>query len=610
LLSLVILAAALATAAAQDSKVKIFFYDKRDLPQDKSKLIKNPSIRPGVEQPFFIWVHDDRPTPSEVVVEVRAGGVPVKELVRKVTAPAKGDYVAVPLGEPPTPEPPIPGKPREFKALKPPVQIVALDMKDPKNPVVLDQEEFRLADPSTYLGVVTDNAYDPQTRTLTIRVTAKDAFVGPECRVDLVLDSQRIPCLVPGQAREGMYGGSLRGPGDELILVARNLQFNDNPDRNGLVYLTVDGYERAFTFYTTFAAEGGKRTPTEARDIILRLNAPPASQPVEKCKVGLEVDNAPANAIVELGLDRNDDGQFVGKQNELRQLIGNREQKFSFSVAGPDNSLLLKADARDWLLELNTTAIFGTRKLRLRVLSPANPDQALRVRDSQAPPGDRSWQATASEEKYWKTQIDGLIIFDAAKPAALKFVDFPAKLLRGGPLPVRATASASSGIKKVVFYAGAPDKEGKPPATAIPVEGKQLPAADGKTVVWAAELNVPTDKKGTLEVSAQFTSGADLTATQTVKIQLEDPPTDAGIEGTVTEGGRGQPNVPVQLIDAQGAVKNTTTTDAKGKYTFTKVAPGTYRIVGTKTSSFTRGEATAQVQAGDKKKDVDVKLSR
>ena len=206
---------------------------------------------------------------------------------------------------------------------------------------------------------------------------------------------------------------------------------------------------------------------------------------------------------------------------------------------------------------------------------------------------------------------------DNSPPEHVKLVDFPEKLARGAELPVKATGfDPDSDIKEVVFYVGRPGPDGNAPPTAVKAPGKLI---DKDKHIWAAALAAPTDQKGKMDVTAQFVNGANLSATDTVTIQLVDPtpPTGAGagpkggsVEGTVAEGGRGQPGLEVRLLDDKGAVKDAVKTDAAGKYLFKDVAAGSYNVAATKTTDSTKGESAVQVLDGQKKTGVDVKLTR
>ncbi len=597
-------------ATAQVPKVRLYFGDRRDAPAET--LRKALHLRPGVEHTVFVFVRNEEEQPVNVTVELRAGvapgDVPVAGAMGTRLAPGGNVYTYVPLGAAPAPPPAgqAEAKPPALVPLKPqPIRVRALDDKGK----LLDEEEIRIANPADYVQVDAADAYDPATQTLTLKVTAGQDFAGPPGRVELVLRPDRIPSLLPADRREGTFAGELKAPGDEVVLVAPKLRLADVAERNGLVYVTVDGYARAYTFFTTFAASGGKRTPRLVEEPVLRLTPPVASQPVASMPVALEADNLPRGGRLELGFDRNNDHVFSPKQNELTLLPGGRRNTYSFALA--NGAVRLKGTAEDWVLPLDTTDVFGRRDLRLRLLNAAG--QPIKVCDSRVSPEHPSWkeEAAATRAEAMFPEITGQVILDGDPPAALHFVGFPPKLVRGQPIPLQASGTAASGIKRVVFFPGKPGPDGKPPADAKPVEGKLVnaPVPDADKV-WAAPLPVPTTAKATYEVTAQFTSAVDLGASQTVVIQLVDAPVVASIEGTVKQGGRGQPGVTVVLRDAQNAARDSVTTDAKGKYIFKSVPAGPYRVIATKTADFTRGETPVEVLPGEQKKDVDLSLKR
>jgi hypothetical protein len=626
-----VLAAALATfgppaAHAQAPKVRLYFGDRPDTPAEN--LRKALYLRPGAEQHVFVFVRNEEARAVAVTVELRAGTNPGLILASAAkSAPGGNTYTNVPIAAPgpaaaakPEPPPaPAPGaKPPEPPPLprvtydQLPFRVRALDDKG----ALLDEEEVRVVSPTDYVQVNAFDAYDPDTHTLTFRVTAGPSFTfgGVPARVELVLLPGRIPALVPNQKHDGTYAGFLKAPGDEVVLVARNLQLSDIEDRNGLVYITVDGYQRAFTYFTTFARSGRRRTPRRVTEPVLRLTPPAASQPVKTMPVLLETDNVPAGAILELGFDRNNDREFLARQNEITLLSGDRRREFTYVFA--DGGVKLRGFADDWVVDLNTTDIFGRRELRLRVLGApgATGDRpVVLVCNSRVPPRHPSWSGEAAQERLdaMFTEVRDWVLLDGDPPDNIRFVGFPPQLVRGDPLPVRAVGTAASGIKRVAFYPGKPGPDGKPPAGVALVEGLLVnPLDPDADKVWAAKLPVPTAAKATYDVSVQFTSAVELTAGETVTIQLVDAPNWGTIEGTVTQGGRAQAGVPVLLRDTAGNPKDTTATDKDGKYVFTKVPPGAYRVVATKTADFTRGEAAVSVQAGETKKGVELPLKR
>jgi hypothetical protein len=308
-------------------------------------------------------------------------------------------------------------------------------------------------------------------------------------------------------------------------------------------------------------------------------------------------------AGVELGLDRDNNGEFKEEDGEITRMKGDRKVRLFLNAAAPEGCLLLRPEMEDWTAVLDLKGIEGRRTLRLRTLPTDKEGNGapLTVRDSES-------GADVQE-------IKKALILDGSPPQGLKFVDFPKQLSRGDRLPVKAVArDEESRIEKVVFFVGKPGPDGKLPPNAALVPGK---LDDTEKDLWVAALDASTDQKGKLEVTVQATNGANLTASETVVIQLVDPAPGTGggaklgsIEGDVVQGDRKQPGVAVSLLDAQGVLKDSGATDDKGHYTFKDVPPGTYRVAAAKSSDNTKGTVNATVQSGQKKTGVNIKLFR
>src|SRR5439155_5670930 len=125
-----------------------------------------------------------------------------------------------------------------------------------------------LLSPKDYVEV-SAISYDPTANRLEARIKAKPLFAGPPCKVTLDLRPERIPGLIPTARKEGNYSDLVQ-KGKDGFLVAGNLQFRPGPAVNGLVYITVDGYERAFIYKTTFDRLAATRFQPE-----LALGPPP-----------------------------------------------------------------------------------------------------------------------------------------------------------------------------------------------------------------------------------------------------------------------------------------------------------------------------------------------
>ncbi len=607
----------LGAGPAQDAAVQLLFSDRPDDPEPKA----NWALRPNQFQPLYLYMRHSGKEPKKVTLEVLVGGQSFKE---SMDAEGGGKLSLVRFGKPGAAPP---AKPPELVEGKGKVQVrlqegenkprtpVEVPVWHPRDYVFVEREQ---GEPATGFYPAGESAN--KKNRLVVRVKARDNFAGPPCRVDLDLRPESIPGLVASQELEGRYGGSLTGKDDELILVAEDIQFVEGKQGpEGVVYLTVDGYERAFAFTTTFPRSGAPTKLEALTHPVVRLIAPAYARPDAKYRLGVQLDKAEGRethlAAYDLSpeelerLRKNETAKNVEKklkasqEGDAVQFTGERREQLFFAPPGPDGKLLFRPQFHDWSTELDMAGVHGERLLRLRLFDKGKSEPVeFRLPTS-------------------RTLVDQLVQtvrFDGSKPASVAFGEFPKQMVRGAPLTVTAVGrDDQSGIKQVVFFAGPPGPDGGPAKDAIAARGE---LRDKDTNLWAADLSVDTDKKGKVVVSVQFTNGAGLSDTKTVTIQLIDPPAGgqgaaAGlkpgrIEGSVLEGSRLQSGVTVALVDAQGAVKGTTTSDAKGLFRFEDVVPGSYRVLARKGTTNTKAEAAVQVREGEKKTGVELKLFR
>lgn len=602
------------TAAQQPApgQLKIFFSTNPDQPTDPKAGLE---LRPNLEQAFFLYVENTGEKPADFTVELRAGGVPVEGGSLNVKKIEGGKTERIDFRKPGVEKPTTGGKGPELGELPGPLYVRLLDEK--KN--VVAETAVSLGRPSQHVQVAAQGIkYYPDERRLTATLEAKRGFFGPRARVELVLDADRIPALLPDQSRKGSFGGYLNGPGDKVTLEAKDLMIGDGDNRNGVITITVDGYPRAFLYRGTFPRSGG--TPVDFAPIgdpALRLTASPAAVPGAPSRVGMEADNLPPNVVVQLGLFRAKDSEEV--EGLLFERTTARRERIFFHPAGPSGALLFKTVVEDWVPELDTAAILGERELRLRLVE-RDADRKLVMEEGKVKttPVFDSGAPIKIDDKgniEKKPAITRSLILDAARPKNIRFLlpmpaDQPQALPRGAPLVVRVTAEPpESGIAQVHFYSGRPEKDGKPPASAVVVPGQA-----GEKNTWEAKVPVPNERGVKVDVTVQLVSGAGQTATETIAVQLIDPADQAKggatIAGTVVEGDRPQPGLTVTLVDPQGVTRYTVKSGPGGTYLFKDVAPGSYRVIATKTGSNTRGQASVQVQEGDKKNDVEIRLQR
>jgi hypothetical protein len=348
--------------------------------------------------------------------------------------------------------------------------------------------------------------------------------------------------------------------------------------------------------------------------------------PGEKYPVRIEVDDPPADGSVDLGFDRSGDEQFA-----VEKLPGFREQHVYFVPEGPKGGLAFNTIVHDWTRDLDTTGVLGKRQLRVQLSKAGDQEAAVDLVDELDPeelnpkarPDERlplltkdkgNPRAPLSYDLASKKAVLATITLDGTPPEDVDFVGWPTKLIRGKPLPLKATGhDDESDISTVTFFLGEPEN-GKIPPKAVQTKGVLV---DAKKAVWLAELPLPTAKPGKFEVSVQFTNGAGLAAEiKTVIIELVDGPKGnpkggTTVKGKVFQGELTPPDVGVALVDEKGNVKAAGKTNKMGQYVLEGVPPGTYRVVAVRPADGTQGQTAITVPEGKELIDgVDVQISR
>jgi hypothetical protein len=278
---------------------------------------------------------------------------------------------------------------------------------------------------------------------------------------------------------------------------------------------------------------------------------------------------------------------------------GDRQYHLGFSPTGPEGSLALESAVRDWVATIPVPGQVGSRKLRVRLL-----DDAGKELDKQ----------------------ETVVVLDITPPDGVRFVSFAgaaeSKTVEAGQDDIQLTGKPGdsfrvtvegrdkeSGIKKVLFYWGTPDKE--PPADKM-IEAK----ADGNGR-WVAPLTV--DKKGPADLTVKFVNGVELSKPRTISVDLREPvvivppppPKTGTVVVKVMDGDSLQHKVPAALQSTAKDAKDPLTKDPDedGRITFEDVAPGTYKVSAAKKDNQTSGEKTVTVEAGKTVK-VEIELRR
>src|SRR5205807_226029 len=125
------------------------------------------------------------------------------------------------------------------------------------------------------------------------------------------------------------------------------------------------------------------------------------------------------------------------------------------------------------------------------------------------------------------------------------------------------------GIKEVRFFLGKPAAGNKVPENVASVLGERSPANGD---VWQANLPLPADKKGPVEVSVLFVNNAGLVTAATERTELDENDPNltkpATIKGTLRQGALAQGGMKVVLTDEKGAARAEQMTKADGTFEF------------------------------------------
>lgn len=612
---------------AQADKLKVqVSYVLGKPPLELERLVLRPNTTQAVY--FYLTNPDEEPRRNVnfKLVRVAPDGQPF--VLQQTTVPVIGGQktVRVTFGkgaETPKVEPGKEGK--DAKPLPPPV-LPKLEGPPFRMQVWLESDKspeptkisvpVLLMEPREYVSVGTGMTYDIKNSRLSVRVRSSKDFTGPPCPVQLVLQPDLLPGLVQTK-KGGVFKQLLTEPDQEIELIAIDLRFQDAPPKNGRISLTVDGYERAFVFKTTFA-QG--ILPTLGEEKRVRIYAPHYSQPGPKFPVRLEVDGPPSTpARVELGIDRVGTGQtFDGKL-----FRGLRRQSVAAGTS-PEGDLLFQTEVEDWRFEIDTTDVFGKRLLQAMIFDGYEGKRdTVPIADEQNQreetillflPGAQDLFAPLS---FSRNAVFAEVILDATVPEDLRFVKLPTALQQGQAHLLRVKASVKprspdqAPISKVKFYLGKATPDGKVPDDAV--DGK---ATDATGEFWDAELLVPSDRRDRFEVSVMATTRTGVAAETTARILLTVPGGTtakkvARITGTVREGDRLIPGLAVTLSDDKGKPKMTVKTNDKGEYVFENVPPGTYGVAAIRTASRTSASRTVTVlETSETISKIDLRLFR
>jgi hypothetical protein len=573
-------------AGDDDEAWRVLFSDS---PDGASGAKTDILLRPNKEQKFYTFVENASRRNRKVSVKLQVGNPPV-ELVSAPLVVAAGQTERFDFGKPAAapagaaaPSIELPGPPYRLQF------------------VIADDKGKDLSLPTTYAGMlrppqyldIPEIHYESATQTLQVNVETLPDFSGPPCQVDLVLTG--ISGLDPRSARSsGSYRVTLQ-KGETRPLIAKGLHFLGSPPEKGYVYLTADGYERAFIFETTFTRQDTPVTPLRVagKNPHLHLKCSPYSSQDPKFPVVIELDNATrSDVILELGWDPSGTGAF-----ETREFAGDREQKARLNPKNAYGALSFETQVRDWSAAIDLSQTSGKIKLRGRLLDPNHKTLELETGDG---------QSTA--------EIVQTVVIDNTPPEVPMLLETGESFARGANHTFRIKAlDNESGIESVeLFFAPTPEEDKNKPKGG---EQAAPPRDESGNGIWTATLTMPVDGTSTpLSIRAVNRSGLarwsrtiTIPLVEATMVQASKVPKTGTIKGSVLDAGdRPQPNLTVTLTNIKSK-EQTKTTTVNGEFTFENVPPGSYQLDCAKPEAGTKATVTVTVEAG-KTADGSMKL--
>ncbi|MBM3993072.1 MAG: hypothetical protein FJ303_02785 [Planctomycetes bacterium] len=402
-------------------------------------------------------------------------------------------------------------------------------------------------------------------------------------------------------SKKGTQAQVLTGPKQEAKLFCEDLAFIAPAAAlgEGSLYIDVDGFERAFVFHPVkLAGAGDLGTRNLGETIGARIKVDRYHNPDPKFLVHLEMDGPLSpDYSVEIALDR------AGEKKEFLDVVrktGLRDQSVELRVE--EGNLMCTALVKDWLVEFDTTRVFGNLYFRVGVNFKNSPMKLT------APTEPRSrYSALETEGNYVYARVNQ----DVSKPVNIQFVDLPKEWPIGKPLKVHVRAAkrdkSQAPIDEIVLVTGKLPPDGKAPPDAI-LGKRTLDDTQSECVFEVREW----DKAEVVSLSARVStkSGAFDVASASVTFTAGPRATKGTkVSGHVVRGGLGQIGLEVLLIDEKGAVKDKTTSKEKGAFTFESVAPGVYFVTSARSSLNLIGKTRVVVLEGEAAMDdVEVKL--
>ena len=254
-------------------------------PETPAAPIADLRLRPSLaRQPYYVYVRNSSDRVRKAGVALWANGRPLPGGETTLTVgPGQTVRAVFPGGAGPAPS--VAAAPQQqmgLPELTGPVQIRLFDPE--RNGALILSRDVRisLARAAEYVQVPSIR-FEPAApgtgskNRLTVTLRPAVTLHGPPCVAELVLPARRIPGL--RAVRDGIFRVQLPPMGEEVKLLASNIDLDLQADEEGSIHLNIDGVPRALVFHTTFARTGEPTVPTRSDEPALRFYAPRSSAP-------------------------------------------------------------------------------------------------------------------------------------------------------------------------------------------------------------------------------------------------------------------------------------------------------------------------------------------
>lgn len=504
----------MAAIALANDPPKVYISTNPSLSEDgepKIGTVSDLRVRPNGEQSYSVYVYNPNDPKSDKLPKITVL-LAEDEFGKKVLAsgtvtnlaPGKTAKVALKAAPAPKaaePEPAAPAKPGEAAPVvaKPkPGQPVAgtlfLVLRDDTDNAFTDAKGNTVKakpytvgtrQPTDYLIANADVAVTGTGAKVTVTLSASPSFTDKTAPAKVKFDirPELVPGVDPESLKDGTFVTTVASGAKDIKLIANNIRpLKGKTLGPAIISLTVDGYDRAILFQADLSQGGNKPPPLKVT--FTRIDAPRYAIPGKPLPVRLEVFNDPEIGRPKLAFERTPEGDAEQLTDDKTTL---RDQSIRVRV-GAGDELIFASEVKDWVIPLDTTGVYGARKLSLTI-DPAAPKIDEKTAD---------WLKGLNIVEKFGTNgpAEAAIVLDDTPPVNLQLMAVESKIdpknLPIKPEPPKTDAEKAAEAKKKAEAKPLPPAKPKLPA-ALPVHITHGPGAAVRLFISADDLESGID---------------------------------------------------------------------------------------------------------------------